>query len=158
MSHFHEIIKEHRLNLGYSQAYFANLLNVSRRSYQYYEAGKKLPSVEKLTEIANILGVSVDSLLGLGDIPIAELVKRDSIVQKFQAQDFSSTSQQIDVALESFRSAFKENQEAWSDLSSLIFHLSLYQINKHSGTGDVLELLKSDTQKLLEKLNNNYLL
>lgn len=156
MTKFHEILKSFRLTQGYSQTHFAKLLNVSRRSYQYYETGKKLPSPEKLTEIANFLGVSVDHLLGVSTNSIADQFKNNSIVNKFQTQDFSSTPQQIDIALDTFYSAYRKNDSAWSDLSSLIINISLYQINKDSKDTELVTHLEEESLKLLKKLNSDY--
>ena len=52
-----------RREKGYSQEQLANLLNVSRQSVSKWEAEQSPPEINKLIMIADIFGVSVDSLI-----------------------------------------------------------------------------------------------
>lgn len=45
----------------------ADMLGISLRSYQHYEGGSRYPSFELLVQIADILNVSIDYLLGRDD-------------------------------------------------------------------------------------------
>ncbi len=47
----------------------AELLNITVRSYQYYEEGKREPKYDSLAVLAKYLNVSADYLLGLKDEP-----------------------------------------------------------------------------------------
>ncbi len=67
-----ERIKEIRKERGLSQAQMAAKLNISAQNYAQYEALTKdrdknvrTPKYERLSQIADILGVSVDDLLGI---------------------------------------------------------------------------------------------
>lgn len=59
-----EKIKEYRTSLKMTQADFAYRLGITGASVSAYENGTRLPSYEILVKISNILGVSIDDLLG----------------------------------------------------------------------------------------------
>jgi len=68
MKTFATRLKEERVNNNMTQKNMADLLNLSLRAYQGYEAiGKnhREPDQELLIKIATVLSVSVDYLLGL---------------------------------------------------------------------------------------------
>lgn len=48
-----------------SQQDVAAAINVARSTYTQYETGKRLPSIEVLTKLAEYFGVSTDEILGL---------------------------------------------------------------------------------------------
>ena len=52
-------LRKLRLKAGYSQKNVADLLNVSRSTYTYYETGKTSPDPFTLNRIARIFGVSM---------------------------------------------------------------------------------------------------
>lgn len=52
-----------RKERGYSQEQLANMLNVSRQAVSKWEAGSATPELEKIIAMADIFGVSVDSLV-----------------------------------------------------------------------------------------------
>ncbi len=56
-------IAEKRKSLGMTQIEFAERMNVTRQSVSRWEAGTAMPDIDKIGEIADILGVSCDYLL-----------------------------------------------------------------------------------------------
>lgn len=48
---------------GYSQEEIAEKINISRQAYAKWESGATVPDIEKCTRIAEIYGVSLDSLV-----------------------------------------------------------------------------------------------
>lgn len=58
-------LKKLREEKGYSQAQLSRKLNVSKSSISKYESNQSMPSVETLTKIALIYGVSLDYLVGV---------------------------------------------------------------------------------------------
>ena len=56
-------IAEKRKSLGMTQIEFAEKMHVTRQTVSRWEAGTVLPDVDKIGEIADILGVSCDYLL-----------------------------------------------------------------------------------------------
>lgn len=63
-----EILKSLRLAKGYSQEDVAKLLHIGRTTYLKYENGDNKPT-RKLTELANLFGVSTDYILGRTTAP-----------------------------------------------------------------------------------------
>lgn len=57
-------LKTLRENCGYTQEQVANVLNIERSSYTYYEIGKTEPNLSSLVKLANLFKVSVEDLLG----------------------------------------------------------------------------------------------
>jgi transcriptional regulator with XRE-family HTH domain len=57
-------LKELRLAKGLKQSDMAKLLGVAKSTYSMYESGLRTPTIPKAKEIAKILDVSVDYLLG----------------------------------------------------------------------------------------------
>lgn len=75
------MLKENLLTLrnlrGLSQERLAEMIGISRQAYAKWESGETVPDVEKCSRLAELYGVSIDSLLkserleGLGSIPPA---------------------------------------------------------------------------------------
>lgn len=59
--HLRDLRKKHS---KFSQQEMADMLNISRSTYTYYETGKSEPGQEKLKKICNILDVDFNTLLG----------------------------------------------------------------------------------------------
>lgn len=62
-------LKLSRKNKKYTQKDISDAIGVERATYTQYESGRIKPSVEKISEIADILEVSTDYLLGRTDDP-----------------------------------------------------------------------------------------
>lgn len=62
-------IKDLREDMDLTQSRLAARLNVSQRSYSYYENGKRVISPDLLVRLAQFYGTSVDYILGLTDNP-----------------------------------------------------------------------------------------
>ncbi len=56
-------IAEKRKGLGMTQIEFAEKMHVTRQTVSRWEAGSAMPDIDKIGEIADILGVSCDYLL-----------------------------------------------------------------------------------------------
>jgi transcriptional regulator with XRE-family HTH domain len=67
MTLFNERIRQVRIDRDMTQKEFAEYLQVTPRAYQYYEAGTREPTLEKAYEIADLLQVSLDYLVGRSD-------------------------------------------------------------------------------------------
>lgn len=59
-----EILKQLRKQNGFTQKQMAEQLGITISAYGNYELGQRQPTPEMLCKIADILGVSVDYLLG----------------------------------------------------------------------------------------------
>ena len=60
---FNERLKELRLRNNLSQEKLARKLDITRRTYIYYETGQRYPSIDLLTRIATIFKVSISFLM-----------------------------------------------------------------------------------------------
>lgn len=60
-------LRELRKQRGLTQQDLADIVGVSNVSLSNYERGAQMPDIHTLTKIANALGVSTDTLLGLND-------------------------------------------------------------------------------------------
>lgn len=61
---FSERFKELRIKKGLSQDQLADALNIPRTSISHYERDGRLPREERLVQIADFFGVTVDYLIG----------------------------------------------------------------------------------------------
>lgn len=62
-----ERINTRRKNLGFTQEDLAEMTGSSQNQIWMYESGKRMPSLEKLIQLAEVLQTSTDWLLGLSD-------------------------------------------------------------------------------------------
>ena len=56
-------LKQFRESCGLTQKQIAEVLNVDRSTYTYYETGKSQPTIDTLIKLAKIFSVSIDALL-----------------------------------------------------------------------------------------------
>ena len=68
-------LKEIRLKREMSQGDVANKLGCSPNVYSRYERGERQPSIEVSIDLSNILGVTVDYLIGNHEIESTSLSK-----------------------------------------------------------------------------------
>ncbi len=63
MSTISQNLRKYRLNCGLTQYQVANVLNINRATYSYYEIGKTEPNLDMLVKIAKLFNVSTADLL-----------------------------------------------------------------------------------------------
>lgn len=78
MTEFSENLKRARELSGYTRQDMAARLNMTVQAYGNYENGGREPNIDRLRDIASLLGVSVDYLIGSTprDVPPVERVTR----------------------------------------------------------------------------------
>lgn len=64
---FGKRLKEEREKRGWTQEYMGNLLQIKIGTLSGYERNYRTPDLDMVTKIADLLGVSVDYLLGRGE-------------------------------------------------------------------------------------------
>jgi len=57
-------LKKYRKKAGLTQQEVAGELKISLQAYKHYEAGRRVPSLEMATKIADVFGITVDELVG----------------------------------------------------------------------------------------------
>lgn len=71
-----------RKRRGLTQVELGKSLNISQRMVAYYENDAKKIPTQLLPKLAKILGVSLEELLGGGEVPIVEAPKADKRLLK----------------------------------------------------------------------------
>jgi transcriptional regulator with XRE-family HTH domain len=95
-----------RKDAGYTQVEFAQAVGISQRMVAYYEAPDAMPPAHLLTEMAKVLSVSADVLLGA--VPIKRPLKvgasrferRLQQIEKLDAAEKRQILQLIDAFIE----------------------------------------------------------
>ena len=60
---FGDHLRDLRKAIGYTQQDMADMLNISRSTYTYYETGKSQPSFQNLKKLCEILEVDYNTIL-----------------------------------------------------------------------------------------------
>ncbi len=71
-------LKSLREEKGLSQQQIAKILNVSQRTYSYYENGRTIPP-RLLIKLAKYYDVSIDYMLGISNITNKQNIKEEKI-------------------------------------------------------------------------------
>jgi len=75
---FHEKLQDLRKGRGFSQEELAERLSVSRQAISKWESGSAYPEIEKLVQLSEIFGVTLDSLMKEGPIEYGRGNERSS--------------------------------------------------------------------------------
>ncbi len=62
-------LQDARVKAGYTQESLATALNIEKKQISRWETGSTIPGANRLAEIATLLNVSTDYILGLSDDP-----------------------------------------------------------------------------------------
>ncbi|MGE7588493.1 helix-turn-helix domain-containing protein [Peribacillus sp. NPDC101480] len=81
-------LKELRLTNDYTMQALGEKLGVGKSAIAAYESGEKKPPISRLKEIAEIMGVSTDFLLGNTEDPINKEMTRNLAVLLKEPNDF----------------------------------------------------------------------
>lgn len=58
-----ERLRELRIKCGYTQAQVAQILNIDRSTYSYYEIGKTRPDITVLVKLSRIFNIPINEML-----------------------------------------------------------------------------------------------
>lgn len=106
MENFGERLAGLRKQAGYTQVEFAAELGITQRMVAYYEAPNAHPPAHLLPQMAKVLGVSVDALLGTAPpkrmkaLATNRLERRLMEIEKLDAADKRQVLQLIDAFIE----------------------------------------------------------
>lgn len=87
-------LKEIRKRLGLTARQVAEHINVAESTMSLYESGKREPDIETIVRLAKYFNVSLEYLLGVGDIP-SEEERRVLVVTKAIQESEERTSNQL---------------------------------------------------------------
>lgn len=74
---FGKRLRAMRMKRHYTQPQMADFINVALRTYQGYEGGTRRPSFEALVQLADVLDVSLDYLMGRDEFMKAHAIPFD---------------------------------------------------------------------------------
>jgi len=95
---FGSIVVALRKEQGFSQTEFADKLGIHKNVLGRYERNEVLPSIEIARNIANILDVSLDYLVGKTDVEMDKTTRRRILeVSKFEEEDKNHIFSVIDA-------------------------------------------------------------
>ena len=58
------LLKKYRKKVDMTQREVADELRISLQAYKHYEAGRRVPSLEMASRIADVFGITIDELIG----------------------------------------------------------------------------------------------
>lgn len=141
---FDENLRNLRREKDYSQEYLAERMNVSRQTISKWENGSAMPDLKRLTELAEIFEVSMDTLLGI----------------EYTAAQSSDTVKAIDKeSIDNILSFIETDRRALMNKWKKIFLFSMaavliIAVAAYSVVSD-LRFKVSDLQSQLNNLNHN---
>ena len=127
----HQMLKMLRLNNRMTQKQVADLLNVDRSTYTYYETGKIKPNVDTLVKLCCIFDVSMDVLAEIKgcDLDILKERVEEYLAAGEDAQTFASLNHQEQRILLLFRLC-RNKEEAIEKLKELALSAESAEIQR----------------------------
>lgn len=141
-------IKAFRKNKGFTQEELADLLNITPQAVSKWESGNGLPDVSMLIPLAQVLGVSTDSLLGYDNILENEEVTsriKDTVKSMKNSKDRAQRTLHICELLSTETNMNPGNFEIIKDYVQETANLSMYE-------DPVLEGYFQDESERIQKL------
>lgn len=106
-----ERLKTLRKEAGLTQEEVAKKLGISRPAYTYWEKGEKKPTPDKLTQIANLFGVSTDYLLNNQQEDAVDLSEVELL---FRTTSKGMTEEEQEVFKQELIEFMKKRKEAFN--------------------------------------------
>ena len=131
----HNTISQLRQNAHLSQEEFAELFHVSRQSVQKWENGLDKPELEKLVDIANYFGVSLDSLILGRDKRAMETLEYNAPIQPQYFDNWRKWELYASDLLTEYKQSVEEGLDisAYKELFSTVSTLPNDEIKKKLG-------------------------
>ena len=143
-------LKRKRVEKGYTQEQFSELVGVSRQAVSLWESDSGYPEVEKLLEIARILNVSLDWLFYGAENNTSDLISTDGKISIYSPQQ--NVIVRCNSVTTSVQNSRKPNQPEYA--------LIAIDENGRSVFGDVSRTIvgwyknQADITKETEEINN----
>ena len=102
-------LRKYREKMELTQKQLAEVLNIDRSTYSYYETGKSVPPVETLIKLARIFNTTVDNLLGY-EHEDGEAVNDDTTVYNKSRENFALLSEEEQSIIMKYRQLSPEEQ------------------------------------------------
>lgn len=147
-------IKLFRLYNGYTQKQVADILNIERSTYAYYESGKSVPDIETIIKLARLYNISIDFLLGNSDYLKQKYEEEQNGKLKDSSANYNRSSENGDNDKEPSDEGVEEKGALPSSMDELDAYerqlISLFRRLKEKQT--ILSLLEALAEK--GKMNN----
>lgn len=147
-------IKLFRLYNGYTQKQVADILNIERSTYAYYESGKSVPDIETIIKLARLYNISIDFLLGNSDYLKQKYEEEQNGKLKDSSANYNRSSEDGDNDKEPSDEGVEEKGALPSSMDELDAYerqlISLFRRLKEKQT--ILSLLEALAEK--GKMNN----
>lgn len=142
MSRISVLLKRYRENCDLSQQQVAQVLNIDRSTYTYYETGKTIPSINTIVKISHIFNVPYTVFLDTVDQEIfSEISVSDLDLQARKKEDVTLKTDDIGKIYE----LKKEEKEL------LIYYRLLSKDNKEAFMNEIKEAVQNDSETGSEK-------
>jgi len=131
---FPEQLKSARLAAGLTQSQMAQQLGVDKTTYCGYETGRRQPDIPKLRQLASLLDVSADQLLGTagaGSVTPRELGQ----LRKYRLLDVHGQDL-VDTILEKEYERMTRPQAVERDDGGWVTYINCYDLAVSAGTGE----------------------
>ena len=128
----------------------AIILNVGKTTYNYYELGKRIITVEKLNKFCNIFSCSIDYTLGLTNINIVTK-KKYQIDKKLVGKRIREIRKENNLSQELVADILNTTQSTISSYENgktLIITAFLYEISKKLNVSADYIVGRSNTKKI----------
>ena len=146
-------LKEIREKNDLSGRKMAIKMNVGKSTYNYYELGKRIITVEKLNKFCNIFSCSMDYTLGLTDFNIVPK-KKYQINKKLVGQRLKEIRKENNLSQELIADILNTSQSTISSYENgrtLIITAFLYEISKRLNVSADYLTGRSNTKKIYIK-------
>ena len=143
-----ENLKEQRKKKNNTQEDLAEFLSITVSAVSKWERGECYPDIELLPKIASYYNMSIDDLLGVGEMKKQERIKE---YQDKSSQFWNIGDRKSDLAL--WREAQKEFPNDWDVLTNLMHALyaPTYTLHTKEYTQEIIEI----GNKILENCTND---
>lgn len=111
-----------RVEKGFSQEAFGEMLNVSRQSISKWETDQSVPELNKIVAISEMFGVSTDYLLKEPEEYSTDSGNQDSIYETGDSIVKNGTTQQVIIQRQTFEYEYK-SQKSWRGLPLVHVHI-----------------------------------
>ena len=113
-----------RIERGFSQEAFGEMLNVSRQSVSKWETDQSLPELDKIVAISEMCGVSTDYLLKESEERRTKTVNAGSSSEAHTDFEKNDQVKQIIVQRQTFEYEYK-SQKSWRGLPLVHVHIGI---------------------------------
>ncbi len=105
----HLTLRKYREKMELTQKQLAEVLNIDRSTYSYYETGKSVPPIETLIKLARIFNTTVDNLLGY-EHEESEAVRDDTTIYNKSRENFALLSEDEQAIIMKYRQLSADEQ------------------------------------------------